>query len=262
MATKTLYKVQIGAYKQRENAEKTAAVARIHKFPATVIQINGLWKVQSGAFSIKSNAEKRLKSIHEAGFHLKDPYKSYKNTFLRVIMVTVPGTDDAKKSEISKTPTGADKIYALIKPYIDSKTAHSDFVKNYNKFIDEYSKKTGASHSKIDMSNAWCSEFVDYIFYKAGYLDLIGYGKRAKNLMDNAKKKGTWKDGSDDIKYGDVVIYKNSKGEPNHTEFALGGKDFISGNYNGGVHIRHRRSFNTVKGRIRPKYPTAEERKD
>jgi len=39
-------------------------------------------------------------------------------------------------------------------------------------------------------------------------------------------------------------------------EFALGGNKFVSGNYNGGVHVRTRPNFKTVKGRIRPKYPT------
>jgi beta-lactamase superfamily II metal-dependent hydrolase len=259
MATKTLYKIQLGAFKNRPNAEKTAAVVRAQKFPAAVIQINGLWKVQSGAFSIKSNAEKRLKDIHEAAYHLKDPYKSYKSTFLNAIMVTVPGEQE-KEDKKPAEKYGADKVYDLMKPYIDSSRAHSEFVRKYNAFIDIYNGKNGTSHSKIGMSNAWCAMFVDLMFYFAGYLDLIGYGKRSLNLMENAKKKGTWKSGTDDIKFGDIVIYQDSKGNPNHTEFALGPHDFISGNYNGGVHKRHRTSLKTVKGRIRPKYPSEPEK--
>ena len=142
-----------------------------------------------------------------------------------------------------------------MKPYIDSKTAHKDFVKGYNAFIEEYNKKTDSKHGKIGMSNAWCTEFVELMFYKAGYLDLIGYGKRARNLYAIAKEKGTWKSGTDDIIFGDIVIYQDKSGTPNHTEFALGGNKFISGNYNGGVHYRTRKSLGTVKGRIRPKYP-------
>ena len=233
---KTLYKIQVGAFKQKANAEKMAAKVKAKGIPATVVNSDGLLKVQCGAFSVKTNAEKRLAAVKKAGWP-------------NAMIITVPGTDPAPEV------IGADKIYGLMEPYIDSKTAHEDFVKAYNSFIDEYNKKTGATHSKIDMSNAWCSEFVDYIFYKAGYLNLIGYGKQSKNLMENAKKLGTWKDGSADIKYGDVVIYQDSKGDPNHTEFALGPNDFISGNYDGGVHKRHRSSLSTVKGRIRPKYP-------
>ena len=158
-----------------------------------------------------------------------------------------------KKKE--STDVGPQRVYNLMKSYIDSKTAHKDFIREYNAFIDWYNKKYGTKHSKIDDSNAWCTEFLQLMFYKAGYLDLIGYGKRAKDLMDNAIKKGTWKAGTSDIIYGDIVVYQDSKGNPNHSEFALGGKDFVSGNYNGGVHKRHRSSLGTVKGRIRPKYP-------
>ena len=158
-----------------------------------------------------------------------------------------------KKKE--STDVGPQRVYNLMKSYIDSKTAHKDFIREYNAFIDWYNKKYGTKHSKIDDSNAWCTEFLQLMFYKAGYLDLIGYGKQAKTLMDNAIKRGTWKAGTSDIIYGDIVVYQDSKGNPNHSEFALGGKDFVSGNYNGGVHKRHRSSLGTVKGRIRPKYP-------
>lgn len=184
-----------------------------------------LYKVQVGAFAVKSNAEKVAKTLKEQGFSA----------------IIVESQEEAKI-------TGAEKIYEVMKPYIDSKTAHKDFVTQYNKMMEEL------GHSKITTKNAWCAMFVDMCFWLAGYLDLIGYGKRSVNLMENAKKKGTWKSGSDDIKFGDVVIFQDSKGEPNHTEFALGGKKFVSGNMNGGVHIRTRSNFKTVKGRIRPKY--------
>ncbi|MBR2257884.1 MAG: endo alpha-1,4 polygalactosaminidase [Blautia sp.] len=163
--------------------------------------------------------------------------------------------DEMYGKKKASTDRGPQRVYNLMKPYIDSKTAHKDFIREYNAFIDWYNKKYGTKHSKIDDSNAWCTEFLQLMFYKAGYLDLIGYGKQAKTLMDNAIKKGTWKAGTSDIIYGDIVVYQDSKGNPNHSEFALGGKDFVSGNYNGGVHKRHRSNLGTVKGRIRPKYP-------
>jgi len=193
-------------------------------------------KVQCGAFSVKANAEKRLAAVQKAGWP-------------NAVIITVPGTDPAP------VLMGPDKVLAVMRPYIDSKTAHKDFVTAYNKFIDDYNKYHGTKHSKINESDAWCSEFVDWSFYQAGMLDLIGYSKRAKNLYDNAKQNGTWKAGHDDIQHGDVVIYQDKNGNPNHTEFALGPHDFVSGNYKGGVHKRHRSSLGSVKGRIRPKYP-------
>lgn len=152
------------------------------------------------------------------------------------------------------TAVGPQRVYELMKPYIGSKTAHSDFIKKYNAFIDDYNKKNGSSHSKIGTDNAWCAMFVGLMFYLAGYLDLIGYGKRSVNLMETAKKKGTWKTGTDDIRFGDIVIFHDGSGTPNHTEFALDDKYDISGNYNGGVGKRTR-AGRRILGRIRPKYP-------
>ena len=152
------------------------------------------------------------------------------------------------------TDVGPQRVYDLMKPYIGSKTAHSDFIKKYNAFIDDYNKKNGSSHSKIGTDNAWCAMFVGLMFYLAGYLDLIGYGKRSVNLMENAKKRGTWKTGTDDIRFGDIVIFHDGSGTPNHTEFALDDKYDISGNYNGGVGKRTR-AGRKILGRIRPKYP-------
>lgn len=152
------------------------------------------------------------------------------------------------------TNVGPQRVYDLMKPYIGSKTAHSDFIKKYNAFIDDYNKKNGSSHSKIGTDNAWCAMFVGLMFYFAGYLDLIGYGKRSVNLMENAKKRGTWKASTDDILFGDIVIFHDGNGTPNHTEFALDDKYDISGNYNGGVGKRTR-AGRKILGRIRPKYP-------
>lgn len=162
--------------------------------------------------------------------------------------------DEIYREKKESTDEGPQRVYDLMKPYIGSRTAHSNFVEKYNEFIDTYNKKNGTSHSKIGTSNAWCAMFVDLMFYLAGYLDLIGYGKRSVNLMETAKKKGTWKAGIDDIRFGDVVIFHDGKGEPNHTEFAIDDKYDISGNYNGGVGKRTR-AGRRILGRIRPKYP-------
>ena len=240
-----LYKVQTGAFKSsvRAAASATLVKAAIKKYlkksgskedvSIAVIYSDGYYKVQEGAFSLKENAVRRRDLVRAAGVYA---------------IVTESRTQDAAPA--APTASGAQKVYDLMKPYIDSKTAHSDFVKAYNAMMDKL------GHSKITEKNAWCTEFVNLMFWKAGYLDLIGYAKISKVLMETAKKKGTWKSGSGDIRFGDVVIYQNKSGSPNHTEFALGGNKFVSGNYNGGVHVRTRPNFKTVKGRIRPKYPT------
>ena len=235
MSTTLLYKVQVGAYKEKENAEKVANKLGKRGFSSAIIKVNGYYKVQCGAFANKENASKLVTKLIKAGYS-------------KPIIIVSKKEETSKKIEAPKA-YGAQKVFDLMKTYIDSKTAHKDFVAEYNKAM------TKLGHSKISMDDAWCTEFVDYMFWKAGYLNLIGYAKSSNVLYETAKKNGTWKSGTDDITFGDVVIYKDKDGNPNHTEFALGGNKFISGNYNGGVHYRTRNSLSSVKGRIRPKYP-------
>lgn len=64
---KTLYKVQLGAYREKANAKKKAKAVKKLGIPAVIVQTGGLYKVQCGAFSSRENAEKRLKECKKAG---------------------------------------------------------------------------------------------------------------------------------------------------------------------------------------------------
>ncbi len=64
---KTLYKVQIGAYREKANAKKKAKAIKKLVIPAAIVRAGGLYKVQCGAFSSRENAEKRLKECKKAG---------------------------------------------------------------------------------------------------------------------------------------------------------------------------------------------------
>lgn len=67
---KSLYRVQVGAYGIKTNAE--AMKEKVKQVPgcenAYVRLINGLYKVQCGAFSVKTNAENLKKKLKENGF--------------------------------------------------------------------------------------------------------------------------------------------------------------------------------------------------
>ncbi|MBY8914449.1 SPOR domain-containing protein [Bacillus sp. YC2] len=63
-----LYKVQIGAFKVKANADALAANARSKGFDAIVLAKDGLFKVQIGAFSSKGNADALLARAKKAGF--------------------------------------------------------------------------------------------------------------------------------------------------------------------------------------------------
>ena len=64
-----MYKIQIGAYKVRDNAIKMKDAVIKAGFKAVVIQSDDLYKVQAGAYSVKENAEKQLAAIKKAGFN-------------------------------------------------------------------------------------------------------------------------------------------------------------------------------------------------
>ena len=72
---KKLYKVQVGAFRDKNNAEKRVKYLTELGIKAIIKQAGSYYKVQAGAFSSKSNAEALLVKIQNAGF--KDAYITY-----------------------------------------------------------------------------------------------------------------------------------------------------------------------------------------
>ncbi len=96
---KTMYKIQIGAYRQKSNAQKMAAKLKKAGIPATIITAGDLMKVQCGAFSVKANADKRLAEVKKKGF-------------LNAVLITVPGTEKTASAPVVTT-AGRIRIAAL-----------------------------------------------------------------------------------------------------------------------------------------------------
>src|SRR5690625_2695608 len=63
-----LYRVQIGAYKQKVNADLQAKRAKDKGFDTYILHEKGLYKVQIGAYSKLENAEKQANKAKKAGF--------------------------------------------------------------------------------------------------------------------------------------------------------------------------------------------------
>jgi N-acetylmuramoyl-L-alanine amidase len=63
-----LFRVQIGAFKDRNHAERQKNEAKAKGFTTYMNQMNGLFKVQIGAFAVRRNAEELLKTAKQAGF--------------------------------------------------------------------------------------------------------------------------------------------------------------------------------------------------
>ena len=73
--TKKLYKVQVGAFRDKSNAEKRVEYLANIGIKAIIKQAGSYHKVQAGAFSSKSNAEALLTKVKNAGF--EDAYITY-----------------------------------------------------------------------------------------------------------------------------------------------------------------------------------------
>jgi len=69
VAKKTIYRVQVGAFGGRPNAEKMRASLIFHGYSGAFIKsTDGIYRVQVGAFTVKENAENLLKQIKAQGF--------------------------------------------------------------------------------------------------------------------------------------------------------------------------------------------------
>lgn len=66
---KELYRVQAGAYREREYAENLLSLLENDGFPAYIIYHDGLYKVQIGAYARLSNAIAMEREVREKGYN-------------------------------------------------------------------------------------------------------------------------------------------------------------------------------------------------
>ena len=67
-ASGTLYRVQIGAFSSKANADKLLAQVKAKGFEAIEVKVGNLYKVQVGAYSKQANANAQLAKVKAAGF--------------------------------------------------------------------------------------------------------------------------------------------------------------------------------------------------
>lgn len=65
---KTLYRVQTGAFAQKENADALASKLKAKGFDTYIVKVGSLYKVQVGAYAVKANAESMAEKLKAAGF--------------------------------------------------------------------------------------------------------------------------------------------------------------------------------------------------
>ncbi len=66
--TKTLYRVQTGAFAKKSNADAWAAKLKAAGFATYIVQVGTLYKVQVGAFAQKANADNMMAKLKAAGY--------------------------------------------------------------------------------------------------------------------------------------------------------------------------------------------------
>jgi N-acetylmuramoyl-L-alanine amidase len=66
---KKLYRVQVGAYQQRENAERKLRQISATGTDCFITELQeGFYRVQCGAYSIRQNAENKANALQYMGF--------------------------------------------------------------------------------------------------------------------------------------------------------------------------------------------------
>jgi N-acetylmuramoyl-L-alanine amidase CwlA len=103
-----LYRVQLGAFGNKANAEVQLATVKKAGFDAFIAFVDNLYKIQVGAFSKKSNADAMLEKVKKAGFNGFITTKSG-----QAVAVTKPTkksiTEIAKEVIAGKWGNGADR---------------------------------------------------------------------------------------------------------------------------------------------------------
>ena len=63
-----LYRVQTGAFRNKDNADKMLSRVKTAGFNAFLVQIDGLYKIQVGAYAKRDNAEAMAEKVRASGF--------------------------------------------------------------------------------------------------------------------------------------------------------------------------------------------------
>lgn len=113
--TGTLYRVQVGAYSKRENADRQLAAVQGKGFDALIKKVGDLYKVQTGAYSVKSNAEAQIDRLKAAGF--TDAYITTESG--GTVVATTP-QEEEKPSYITYTVKKGDTLWDIAKKYLGS----------------------------------------------------------------------------------------------------------------------------------------------
>lgn len=111
-----LYRVQVGAYKVKENAAAQLKKVMSAGFPTYMVKVDDLYKIQVGAFGVKANAETMLAKVKAAGF---DAFITTKAGTAVTEETIKSALEIAKEVVAGKWGNGADRKAKLIEAGYD-----------------------------------------------------------------------------------------------------------------------------------------------
>lgn len=141
----TLYRVQAGAFKNKENADRQLAKVKAAGFDTYMVQADGLYKIQVGAYRKKANADAMAAKLKAAGF---DTY-----------ITTEQGKAVSSSGSAAASLAVGDKVkLASNAPVYGSSTKFSSWVYSSTLYVREISgnrivistQKTGAITGAVD----------------------------------------------------------------------------------------------------------------
>lgn len=141
----TLYRVQAGAFKNKENADRQLEKIKAAGFDTYMVQADGLYKIQVGAYRKKANADAMAAKLKAAGF---DTY-----------ITTEQGKAVSSSGSAAASLAVGDKVkLASNAPVYGSSTKFSSWVYSSTLYVREISgnrivistQKTGAITGAVD----------------------------------------------------------------------------------------------------------------
>jgi N-acetyl-anhydromuramyl-L-alanine amidase AmpD len=96
LAPATIYRVQLGAFAVKSNADAMLKKVQAAGFEAFIAFSGNLYKIQVGAFAVKSNADAMLKKVQAAGF------EAFITTETNQVVESQPTTQLKSNAEIAK----------------------------------------------------------------------------------------------------------------------------------------------------------------
>lgn len=145
---KLLYRVQFGAFRNKDNAERQLKVIQSKGIEAFITKVDDLYKVQVGAFGVKENADRQLAAMKALGF---DCFIATVTRESESFVPRKPAEEIAKEVLAGKWGNGADRKKALEEAGYDYDAVQNEV----NRLVGGAAKKSLAEVAREVLQGKW-----------------------------------------------------------------------------------------------------------